>query len=264
MVRGLYAAASGALVAQSMADNVANNLANVSSNGFKATLLQVQSAPSLDIYRLQTDPGAAADGSPRGVSVAPFVGALGTGAQVYDTPEDFAQGPMQTTGNPYDVALAGSNGFFSVQTPQGIRYTRDGEFTTNANNQLVTMDGNPVLGQNNRAILLLPALGPATIAKDGTISQGGQVVNTLAVTGFANLLALRKEGDNNFVDTGNARPIASTASVQQGELEKSNFNVVRSMVDLITSERWFAANEAAIKNEDDATNQVISNVAKPA
>ncbi len=264
MVRGLYAAASGALVAQSMADNVANNLANVSSNGFKQTLLQIQSAPSFDVYRIQTDPGTAANGTLKGVSVAPLVGPLGTGAQVYDTPEDFTQGPIQTTGNPYDLALAGTNGFFTIATPQGVRYTRDGQFTINANNQLVTMDGNPVLGQNNRPIVLLPNLGPATIGADGTISQAGGVVNQLALTGFANLTALRKQGDNLLLDTGNARPGAATASVQQGALEKSNFNIVRSMVDLITAERWFEANERSIKNEDDATNQIITNIAKPA
>ena len=90
MVRGIYAAASGALVAQSQADNVANNLANVNSSGFKQTLLQIESAPSLDIYRIQTDPGQTSGSATPGVSVAAPVGPLGTGSQVYDTPEDFA------------------------------------------------------------------------------------------------------------------------------------------------------------------------------
>jgi flagellar basal-body rod protein FlgF len=76
---------------------------------------------------------------------------------------------------------------------------------------------------------------------------------------------LRKEGDNNFTDTGNAQPGVAgvNAGLQQGFLEKSNGNVVRSMVDLITAERWFDANERSIKTQDDATNQLIGNVARP-
>jgi flagellar basal-body rod protein FlgF len=266
LIRGLYTAASGALVAQSMADNVANNLANVDTSGFKQTLLQIQSAPTLDIYRIQTDPGQSPHRATPGVSVAPHVGELGTGAWVYDTPENFAQGALQGTGNTYDLAVTGSpNAFFTIQTPQGIRYTRDGQFAIDANNNLTTLDGNLVMGQNNQPITLLPALGKATIGPDGTISQAGQPLGQIELTGFNNLLSLRKEGDNNFVDTGNAQPGAPgvNAGIQQGFLEKSNGNIVSSMVDLITAERWFDANERSIKTQDDATNQLIGNVAKP-
>jgi flagellar basal-body rod protein FlgF len=266
LIRGLYTAASGALVAESMAENVANNLANVTSSGFKQTLLQIQSAPTLDLYRIQTDPGQSPNRATPGISVAPHVGQLGTGSWVYDTPENFSQGALEQTGNKYDLALTGSdNAFFTIQTAQGIRYTRDGQFTVNANNNLTTMDGNLVLGQNNRPLTVLPALGPVSISTDGTLSQAGQTFGQVELTGFNNLLALRKEGDNNFVDTGNAQPGAPgvNVGVQQGFLEKSNGNVVTSMVDLITAERWFDANERAIKTEDDATNQLIGNVARP-
>lgn len=273
MVRGIYAAASGALVAQSQADNVANNLANVSSSGFKQTLLQIESAPSLDIYRIQTDPGHAAGRALPGVPVAVPVGALGTGAQVYDTPEDFAQGPLQQTGNRLDLALTGANQFFTIATPNGVRFTRDGQFTLDANGTLRTLDGNPVLGTTGRPIVFNTQQGIATFNTDGTITQAAQFgqtaaaatqVGTLQIASFNNLSALRKEGDNNFLDTGNAQPAAAqNVSVQQGFLEKSNGNVVRSMVDLITAERWFEANERAIKAEDDATSQDINFVAKP-
>ncbi|MBV8284587.1 MAG: flagellar hook-basal body protein [Candidatus Eremiobacteraeota bacterium] len=272
MVRGLYAAASGALVAQSMADNVATNLANVNSNGFKQTLLQVESTPTFDIYRIQTDPGRAAGRVTPGIPVAPYVGALGTGAQVYDTPEDFAQGPLQQTGNHLDLALTGANQFFTILTPQGLRFTRDGQFTLDANGALRTMDGNFVLGTTGRPIVFNTTQGQATFNADGTITQAPQAgqtaaaatqVGTLQIASFGNLLALRKEGDNNFVDTGAAQPAATTnVSVQQGFLEKSNGNVVRAMVDLITAERWFDANQRVMKAQDDATNQAISNLAK--
>lgn len=273
MVRGLYAAASGALVAQSQADNVANNLANVTSSGFKQTLLQIESAPSLDIYRIQTDPGHAAGRALPGVPVAVPVGALGTGARIYDTPEDFAQGPLQQTGNRLDLALTGANQFFTVATANGLRYTRDGQFTLDANGTLRTMDGNPVLGTTGRPIVVNQQQGALTFNTDGTITQAPQAgqtaaastqVGTLLIASFNNLSALRKEGDNNFYDSGNAQPAAAqNVSVQQGFLEKSNGNVVRAMVDLITAERWFDANQRAMKAEDDATSQDINFVAKP-
>jgi flagellar basal-body rod protein FlgG len=255
-----------------LADNVASNLANVNSSGFKQTLLQIESAQTLDVYRIQTDPGHASGRATPGVPVAPYVGALGTGAQVYDTPEDFTQGPVQETGNRLDVALTGENQFFVIQTPRGIRYTRDGQFTLDANAALRTMDGNFVLGTTGRPIVLNQQQGPATIGSDGTITQGAQgfqsqasvtIAGTIAVASFGNLLALRKEGDNNFVDTGNAQPAAApAASMEQGFLEKSNGNTVRAMVDLITAERWFDANQRMMKAQDDATNQAITNVAK--
>jgi flagellar basal-body rod protein FlgG len=268
----LYTAASGALVAQSQIDNVSNNLANVNASGFKQTLLQVQSAPTMDVYRIQTDPGRSAKNATPGVSVSQPVGTLGSGAEVYDTPVDFSQGALQTTGNRLDFALNGANQFFTIQTQNGIRYTRDGQFTVNSNGNLTTTDGNLVLGTGNTPIVVQPSLGAITVAPDGTLSQGAatgqssagnQTIGQLQITSFGNLVALRPEGDTNFADTGNAQPAATQAtSVQQGVLEQGNGNVVRSMVDLITAERWFQANSTMMKAQDELSNQAISNVAK--
>ncbi len=255
MVRGLYTAAAGALVAQSQADAIANNLANVNTTGFKRTLLQVESAPEIGIYRFQIDPGSA---SHKGVAVAPYVGALGTGSQIYDTPTVFSQGPLQQTGNPLDLAIEGS-GFFTIQTPQGVRYTRNGQFVRNAQGLLSTTNGNLVLG-TNRGPIAVPN-GPFQIAADGTIAQNGQTLGQLQLTQFGNLVALRPEGDSRFVDTGTARPFAATnATVQQGFLEGSNANVIRSMVDLISAQRWFEANEKVIYTQDATTGLSITGV----
>ncbi|MDE2482995.1 MAG: flagellar hook-basal body protein [bacterium] len=263
MVRGLYTSASGALVAQSMVDNVANNLANVNTTGFKQTLLQIQSAPSLQIYRIQTDPGSVAGRTQPGVPVAPYVGALGTGSQLYDTPTNFGEGALQATGNSLDLALAGNqNAFFTIATPNGVRYTRAGEFVKDAQGVLRTQDGNAVLSTQGQPITLQDQ-GDITVANDGTIAQNGQRVAQLQLTAFGNLLNLRPEGANAYAVSGNAGPTnAVGASVQQGYLEKSNANVIRSMVDLITAERWFDANEKSIKTQDDATQAAISQVAR--
>ena len=258
MVRGLYTAASGALVAQSMADNVANNLANVNTSGFKQTLMQIQTAPVMNVLRIQNDPGNGLAGVP----VAQYVGSLGTGAQISDTPNSFEQGSLQSTGNELDAALSGPNGFFAVQTPQGVRYTRDGQFLRDGNGNLTTQDGSFVLGQNGRAIVL-NGQGSVTIGADGAISQGNRQIDTLQIVSFNNLTQVRPEGDNLFAPSAQAGITAAQGvSVQQGFLEKSNANVVRSMVDLITAERWFDANQKAIQTQDTATSLAITQVAK--
>ncbi len=254
MVRGLYTAASGALVAQSQADNIANNLANVNTSGFKRTLLQVQSAPEMGVYLLQNQPGGNA-----GASSRTYVGALGTGAQVMDTPAVFEQGGLQSTGNNLDLAIQG-NGFFTLQTPQGIRYTRDGQFARDAQGYVVTMDGARVLGRNGPIAL---QAGAVEISQNGDIHQNGAVVDSIRTVQFANLAAVRPEGDNRFADTGAGRPQLDTAStVHQGYLERSNANVVRSMVDLITAQRWFEANQKVIQTQDTANGFAIANVGR--
>lgn len=262
MVRGLYTSASGALVAQNQVDTIANNLANVNTSGFRQTLMQIQSAPSFNIFRIQTDPGTAKRTGLPGVATQQYVGPLGTGANIYDTPTDFQSGALQTTGNPLDLALTGNNSaFFTVQTPNGIRYTRNGEFVRDGAGVLRTQDGGAVLGTGGAPIQLQN--GDVTIGNDGTISQNNQVVGQLQLTQFSNLVNLRPEGSNYYLPSGNAGATpASGASVQQGFLEKSNSNVILSMVDLITAERWFDANEKSIKTQDDATNNAITQVAK--
>lgn len=256
MVRGLYTAASGALVAQSQADVIANNLANVNTSGFKRALLQVQSAPELSLYRNQTDPG-----SPGGTSSHAFVGTLGLGAQVMDTPAVFEQGTLAQTGNPLDLAIQG-NSFFAIQTPQGVRYTRDGQFSEDPTGRLVTMDGNLVLG-NNGPVQLQQNGGAIQVDQNGAITQGGRLVDNIALVQFGDLTQVRPEGDNRFAATpaALAARVTTGSTIHQGFLEKSNANVVRSMVDLITAQRWFEANEKVIQTQDQANGWAIETVA---
>jgi flagellar basal-body rod protein FlgF len=258
LVRGLYTAASGALVAQAQADVIANNLANVNTSGFKRTLLQVQSAPEMGIYRLQRDPSADVTG---GAPSDSFVGALGTGAQVRDTPSVFEQGTLGQTGNPLDLAIQG-NAFFAIQTPQGVRYTRDGQFSEDPAGRLITMDGDLVLGNNGP--ITLQQTGAVQIDKSGQITQNGRAVDTLALVQFGDPAQLRPEGNNRFVASNAALPVRTAAgsTVNQGFLEKSNANVVTSMVDLITAQRWFEANTKVVQMQDQANSWAITNVAR--
>ncbi len=266
MVRGLYTAAAGALVAQMDVDTIANNLANASTAGFKRTLMQVQSDDSMPIYRVQTDPGTTPGTTVPGKSVSDYVGQLGFGSHVYDTPADYEQGSLQQTGAPLDLAISGP-GFFTVATANGIRYTRDGNFSRTAQGQLVTQSGDLVLSTN----------GPITIP-DGKVSfdsttntiavtdpnnPAGEAVPvaTLRLTEFGNLTGLRPEGSNLFVDGGTAAPVNGTqSSVSQGYLETSNANVVTSMVGLITAQQWFDANTKMIQTQDTMNSEAITSV----
>jgi flagellar basal-body rod protein FlgF len=259
LVRGMYTAASGALVAQSAVDTIANNLANVNTTGFKRQVLIAQAQPRRDLYRFQTDPSAKA-GAP-GVPAQVAIGALGNGAQVYDTPADYAQGTIAATGNDLDVALSGP-GFFAIRGGNGaLRYTRDGEFVRDQNGYLTAQNGDRVLGQNG-APIVLPQSGKVGIAADGTISVDGQRYDKLDVVEFADTANLRPEGSNRFVDAGAGARAATGTSTLQGSLEKSNADVVRSMVDLISMQRWFDANQKSIQTQDDAVAQAVQTVGR--
>ncbi len=260
MVRGLYTAATGALVAQANVDTIANNLANASTSGFKRTLLQVESYAKTDIYRNQTDPGKLPNAYVNGVPAHQLVGSLGSGSYVYDTPAQFDQGAIQQTGNPLDLALSGG-GFFTVRTPQNqLAYTRAGSFVVGAQGQLTTTRGDAVLDTQGNPVTINPQNGAIQIDKQGNVTQAGSRLAQLGITEFGNTTALRPQGDTNFVDTG-ANPSAATGTtVIQGAQEASNANVVRSMVDLISNQRWFEANIKMIQTQDSTMQAAITTV----
>ena len=251
MVRGIYTAAAGALVAQANADTIADNLANVSTSGFKRTLLQVQAGESMDLRRMQTDPGNGG-----GTSVSVPVGTLGLGSEIYATPTSYVQGSTVQTGNPFDVAING-NGFFTIQTPLGVRYTRSGSFIRDARGILTTQDGSLVMG--NSGAVALPQ-GDVKISADGSVSVDGNLVDRLRLTQFGNQSNVSKQGSSLFADLGAQPSVDTTSTVAQGSLEQANSNVVQSMVDLITAQRWFEANQKVIQTEAQATTQAIQTV----
>jgi flagellar basal body rod protein FlgG len=279
LVRGLYTAATGAIVAQANVDVIANNLANVNTSGFKRTLMQIESAPKATLYRDQTDPGKTGDNRTAGIAAHALVGDLGAGAQIYDTPTVFEQGPIEQTGNALDIALSGA-GFLAVKDAAGnVSYTRGGSFRQNAQNQLVTGAGDTLLASNGQPLTLQAAPGSATgtqngastgqipsaaisIDRTGGVAAGGSVSGQLGVYEFANLTNVRPQGEGKFVNSGPAPKPATQTSVLQGAQEKSNANVISSMVSLIANERWFDANEKMISTQDAEVGAAITTVGK--
>jgi len=263
LVRGMYSAAAGAIVAQASIDNIANNLANVSTAGFKQTLLQVESQPQSQLFRFQTDPGQVPENRLPGVPTQTYVGQMGSGSQIYATPTTYQQGQIATNGDTLSFALAGP-GFFAIRNPQNntTSYTRDGNFLRSATGQLVTASGSLVLDQGGNPITL-PATGHIEVDTKGVINVNGVVTDQIGTYEFNSLQALQAQGTSTYTApaTAGIRPAQNTTVIQYAE-EKSNADVITSIVGLISNERWFDANEKSISTEDDATNQAIAIVGK--
>jgi flagellar basal-body rod protein FlgF/flagellar basal-body rod protein FlgG len=227
---GYYAAFTALLAGTQALELAANNLANISTTGYKA---------QREFYKSLT---ATLDTShPRPLSALNQAinnyGMLG-GARV-----DVQPGTLERTGNDLDVAMEGS-GFFVVQTKAGLRYTRNGNFRLDAAGQLVTAWGDPVMDDQNRP-LEVPS-GPVSISPDGTISSKGAVVGRLNTVDFAPGTVFVPEGNSTYKAATGAPTPAVDPRVHQGMLEASNMNSVSGMVGLIMIQRQAQLYEQAL------------------
>jgi flagellar basal-body rod protein FlgF len=227
MERGLYIAASGMVAEQMRQDQIANDLANASTPGYKADRVTQRSFGDLLLKNEAT---------------GQVVGPLGVGVRANAMSTDLAPQPLRETGEPLDLAIAGE-GFFAVQTSQGVRYTRNGQFRPSANGTLVDGQGDEVQGRGG---------GPVRLDAQGHVNA--QDVAVFALTGAA------KQGDNLFTGTP-AGP--ATGTVRSGALEGSGVDPTRTMVDMIASFRAFEAGQKAIQTIDDSLHRTATQVASP-
>ncbi len=240
MIRGIYIAASGLLAESARQDVIANNLANATTTGFKRSD-SVASPFQEMLLRSQGMPGT------------PVVGPLEMGAQVEGIEMIDSQGALRFTGNTLDMALVGG-GHFTVDTPAGRRYTRDGSFGLDTAGRLVTKEGNAVLDVNGRPITL--DRGELKVSADGTITQGGVVKGRLLLTALEPG-SMEQQSQNLLNGTPQGAP---TAEVRQNHLESSTVNVVSEMVALIRVMRAFESNQKAVQSHDEALQASISKV----
>jgi flagellar basal-body rod protein FlgG len=212
------------LAEQIRQDQIANDLSNASTSGYKA-----------DRTAQRTFGDLLMDNSVTGQQI----GSQSTAVQVDKIETDFSPKPSRDTGEPLDFAITGE-GFFSIRTAQGTRYTRNGEFRSDANGQLVTAEGNAVLGRNGQ---------PVKVGADGRVDP--------RALGVVNLTNPRKQGDNLITGTpaGN-----STSEVRAGALEGSGADASRSMVDMISSLRAFEAGQKVIQTIDETLGKAASQV----
>jgi flagellar basal-body rod protein FlgF len=222
---GLYIAASGMQAEQVRQDQLANDLSNASTPGYKTDSSPQQSFGSLLLANTAT-------GQP--------IGSLQTGVGLGTPVVNMTSQPLQQTGQPLDFGIAGS-GFFAVRTPQGVQYTRDGQFQANAQGLLVDGQGNQVLSQNG---------APIAVSAAGTVAPSSLGVFNLSG-------AVTKAGYNNYTGAVAGGP---TGSVRQGELEQSSVDPVQTMVDMITSLRTYQSGENAIQSIDGTMQESAQDV----
>ncbi len=173
---------------------------------------------------------------------------------------DYTPGVLMETGNKLDLALEG-DGFFKVQTPNGISYTRDGSFLLNANRELVTNEGYAVLGQNGPIVL---SGNSFEIGTDGDIIVEGQVENRLDIVRIDNKEYLRKQGNNLYKTVGNveAEEALFDGQVLSGYLETSNVNTIKEMVNMISAYRSYESNQKVIKSQDELLDKIVNELGR--
>lgn len=263
MIRALFSAASGMNAQQTNVDNIAHNLANANTVGYKMRRAQFQDL----LYQTITQPGAAAGSQ----TLVPSGLQLGLGTRTVSNAISFAQGSFSATNNPLDLVIEG-RGFFQVRRPTGeIAYTRAGQFHLDRDGNIVTMQGDPLEPQ----ITIPPEAQNISIAADGTVSYGlpgqsnTQLAGQIQLANFANPAGLNSIGRNLYLTTdasgeptvGNPSGQEGLGSLLQGFVEQSNVSVVEEFINLIVSQRAYEANSKVVKAADEMYGQA-NNIAR--
>nr|WP_299239891.1 flagellar basal-body rod protein FlgG [uncultured Halomonas sp.] len=252
MIRSLWTAKTGLESQQLQMDVIANNLANVSTNGFKRSRAVFEDL----LYQNMRQPGAQAtvqDNLPSGLQI-------GSGVRPVATERLHTQGGLENTQNSKDLAISGK-GFFQVLRPDGTTaYTRDGSFQVNQNGQMVTAGGYPV----EPAVFIPENALSVSISQDGIVSvtqpgtsQSNQVGQLLLST-FTNPTGLESIGENLYLETNASGPrndsvpgLNGAGTLYQGYVETSNVNVVEEMVSMIQTQRAYEINSKAVQTSDE-------------
>ncbi len=234
-------------------DVVANNLANVNTSGFKKNVAIAKEFPEMLMSRLG-EVKENASGQKVNVPIE-VIGALGTGASVAGVYTDFDNNNIKQTENPYDLALV-KEGYFVVQTPDGQRFTRSGEFKLNSEKILTDNSGYPVLDVNNSPI---EVEGEFVVDREGNININGENATKLKIVNFTNLQNLERLGDT-LVNSTETPIEVEKPEILQGYLEQSNVNAVKEMVTLITVVRAYESLQKMVQAEDELTDVAINQV----
>ncbi len=245
----LYLLSAGALLQQMRMDTISNNLANVSTTGYKQDKIVFRNNPELPAPETELTPLPITD-----QVISPYTPPM---EQVLD----FTQGPLQKTDNPLDVAIEG-RGFFKIETPQGIRYTRRGSFVINEKGVLSTPEGYPVLGQGGPITI---DQGKVVIHHDGTVTVNGEESGQLEIVDFSQPYELKRQGETLFAPTNDSSITempADGATISQGFVEGSNVEAIREMTEMIETLRVFEAYQKVIRSVDDATAKTVNEVGK--
>jgi len=219
MSDGIYIAVSGSLARQEQLDRTSHNLANVDTPGFRSRSLRFQEL--------------IADKASGRVHVQSAPGSVNT-----------TQGPVQETSNPFDLAILG-DGFFTVETPEGVGISRAGNFRVSEQGTLVTQENFPVLN-TNRSPVMVPPGSDFFVDEGGNVWDDYGIVDQIQIVRTTDLARLTPIGNSVFLPVPNSLE-PSVATIQQGHIEKSNVNAVESMTELITLQRHFEAMQKLVQ-----------------
>ncbi|MCX7726933.1 MAG: flagellar basal-body rod protein FlgF [Chitinispirillaceae bacterium] len=242
MISGIYIASRGMTPLLQKQDIIANNLSNLNTTGFKQSGLFIKSYQKF----LEND------------LRQPFVNSDINVDEVYT---DYSEGPMKKTDSPLDFYIKGS-GFFTIMTPDGIQYTRNGNFSLNNEGFLVTSDGCKVMGKDGY-IRLNPEY-KFTITEAGEILQENSTIDALKIVDFEKPYRLMRCGDCRFkpLDPEEKEIISTAYVIKQGYLEGSNVNLIQNMVRMISSYRNFEADQKALLAQDQTLERAVNQVGK--
>jgi flagellar basal body rod protein FlgG len=250
MLYGLYLSATGIITSAYKQDVVANNLANSESIGFKRDVATFQQRLTEAQMRGRPDLSN------------PLLEQLGGGTFAAPTLVDSRQGELEPTGNPMDVAIEG-DGYFAVTDKGQSRLTRNGQFVVDKNGQLIlsNAEGQPVLDPQGKPIKLLPNQ-PATIASDGTITQGGKAVGALGVFDVADRGKLMKKGGTLLAHGEQKLQPAKNATLRTEFIERANVDPAAELAELMSTQRQLEANANMIRYQDQTLGRLVNEVGK--
>ncbi len=251
MIKALNTAATGLQAQQTNMEVVSNNLANVSTNGFKKSRAEFEDL----MYQTVKEPGAATGNN----AISPTGVQTGLGVKVGAVQKDFTSGSAIVTKNPFDMQIEGA-GFFQVLTPDGqVGYTRDGAFKRDPSGRLIDKNGNVLQPEisipADSAGVDISATGEVKIIIG--LNDPPQSVGQIDIVNFVNPAGLRSMGKNIFTaSAASGQPITTrpgqqgTGFISQGQLEGSNVNIVDEMVNMITAQRFYETNSKAVQAAD--------------
>ena len=261
MLPALWVAKTGLAAQDTNLTTISNNLANVSTTGFKRDRAEFQDL----LYQIKRQPGAQSTQD----SELPSGLQLGTGVRIVGTQKNFTAGSLQTTEQPLDMAING-RGFFQIMQPDGTTaYTRDGTFHLDSNGQIVTASGFTL----EPAIVVPADAETFTVGQDGTGSvtvpgnAAAQIIGNLQTADFINPAGLQAQGGNLFLETASSgAPQIGTpglngfGTTMQNTLETSNVSTVEEMVNMITTQRAYEMNSKVISTADQMLSFVTQNL----
>ncbi|HQO35952.1 MAG TPA: flagellar basal-body rod protein FlgG [bacterium] len=261
MLRGLFTAAAGMTGMSFEVDNIANNLANVNTFGYKRTRVDFQDLLYQTLRPAGTSVAAGVD-VPAGIQV-------GHGVRVAATRRVFTEGSYRSTENPLDLAILGKNGFFQVQLPDGtLAYTRDGAFSVDQTGTIVTSDGYILQPQitipQDTVAMNVSEEGIVTVIQ-GRLTDAPNELGTIQLATFFNPAGLHADGNNIFLETAASGPVQlldpgtdGAGKIAQGFLENSNVNIAEELVNHITAQRAFEVNSRAVRSSDSMLQTAVN------